>query len=410
MRSIDYWYEEIVLGRKNAVAQITTALKQEVPNLISSVWERACNLQCAHCIYPADRSSEKYSDESNFSGVLRNIVQQMPTASDGPRHQPPFLLHEGRILRSWHIPVLAHMRSLRADLHIGLIDNGSYVSFVEEFKKHDFLFDWLDISIDGLKENHNRQRDPIRKQSFDQTFNGIRHGRSILKPNGRLSSLMTITNLNYTDILPLAESLLSQNLVDQAHFTFMSSKREPNFAIEMKLAEWRIAWNQLKEAYQKYPDKIVIKFFRIEDLDMLAQVIGTSKVFQRLQDKKTMRASIGVLIFDIEGVEVHFYPVSLWPQESIVIDADSAYRTAYMQQYTIEQLRKDPDKQKFTVCQLTAQSDFIESYHRCVDHWWTHFGKDILEKERAVFEKGRLMATTNSESQILVDKEHQVVA
>jgi len=151
---------------------ICDSLKQEIPNLISSIWERACNLQCQHCIYQFEKTSQEHSKNSQFADVLAHMVKQMPKITDAPRFSQPFLLHEGRILRKWHIGALVKLRNLRKDLQIGLIDNGSYVNLIPEFKKHNLLLDWLDISLDGVRGSHNQQRDPIHKKSFDQTIKG----------------------------------------------------------------------------------------------------------------------------------------------------------------------------------------------------------------------------------------------
>jgi len=156
------------------------------------------------------------------------------------------------------------------------------------------------------------------------------------------------------------------------------------------LAEFNKAWKQLKETVKLHKDRIVIKLFRIEDLEKLGETVGIQSLMEILTDTKTLKLTHGVIVFEIEGVKVHYYPVSIWPQEGIVIDADSSYRMAYSQQFTLKQLRSDQDKQKFLVQQLTPTSNYIEAYQNCVNKWWKNFGYKYFYQEVELFKKWRL--------------------
>src|SRR3989344_6481406 len=102
------------------------ALKKEVPHMCSVTMERACNLQCGHCIYPPETSSEALSQAAKLPELILRAVEQLP--SNAPR-----LLHEGRIIRPWHVDALSAARQRRQDLGIGLIDNGTYVRVMDRF-------------------------------------------------------------------------------------------------------------------------------------------------------------------------------------------------------------------------------------------------------------------------------------
>ena len=49
----------------------------------------------------------------------------------------------------------------------------------------------------------------------------------------------------------------------------------------------------------------------------------------------------GGLRLEIDGVHVDYYPYSIWPRETFTADVDGAYRGAFCQEYSIEELRSE---------------------------------------------------------------------
>ena len=87
--------------------------------------------------------------------------------------------------------------------------------------------------------------------------------------------------------------------------------------------------------------------------------------------------------------KTEFYPVSIWPNETFLVDADSAQRTAFSAPYSIRSLQKDESLKKYTVDYLTPNSGLVMQYNKCVDHWKENFGYELLEKEREFFSEMR---------------------
>jgi hypothetical protein len=106
---------------------------------------------------------------------------------------------------------------------------------------------------------------------------------------------------------------------------------------------------------------------------------------------------VGKISFVIDGVLVTYAPLSTWPPETFLVDADGRYGTAYSIGYTIEELRAGQslvgeDLLGFTVAQLTPQSDFSQLYKKCVDQWWEFKGKQYFQEEVGVFKRIREVA------------------
>ena len=73
-----------------------------------------------------------------------------------------------------------------------------------------FKFDWLDISIDGPKETHNKQR--ASGASFDIANSGIQNAHRILTTEGKVNSLFTLVitsySIHYTKLYEKTSSIL----------------------------------------------------------------------------------------------------------------------------------------------------------------------------------------------------------
>ena len=196
----DYWYSRVVENVAKKTPEelekgMVEALKAEVPMLCSATMERACNFSCKHCLYPKEESSQEESKKVGLDKIIYNIIDQMPTKETSPRNmvgevrsESPSFLHIGRILREWHLDILKNIKERRPDIRIGLIDNGTYTKFLDKFKEKNIKLDWLDISVDGVKEFHNLQRGS--NSAFDITMNGLKHAREITvrKRGGKVTS------------------------------------------------------------------------------------------------------------------------------------------------------------------------------------------------------------------------------
>lgn len=394
------------------LAELLLNEKKELPTLVSTVLERACNLRCSHCLYQDEKSSAKFSEEAHLADRIADIVSQMPLRSEkqGEEYSPQFV-SGGRMMRPSHLDIFTRLRKLRPDVRLGVIDNGTFVSLLPQWPTG-FAFDWMDISIDGVEESHNTQRQSSK--AFNQAIEGLRRAREVTKSpaeGGRVTSLLTLTHLNARDIGAAADLLLSSEdgqrpLADQFNITTVGPTNEVNRKLETSTEDFCVAWEQIKIASQKYnpenipgKDKVELNIYRIEDIEKLAAAVGEKRFLENfIADEKgglSVASGRNFLHLEFDGVKVSYQPLSIWTPEEFLIEADGAYRSAYEGQFTIEELRSGKSKDgkqdttPYTFEQLTSETDFREAFERAVDAYWIRFGKSRLTNEIAVFQRIR---------------------
>jgi MoaA/NifB/PqqE/SkfB family radical SAM enzyme len=152
------------------------------------IFTGACSFQCAHCIYPPSFARNNRSLEI---GEWENILQAL-VCDVGIRT----FVYGGRSLNADGVEVMATLRSRVPDAHIGIIDNGiSMLPHLDGLRA--VRADWFDVSLDGLVEDHDRQRG--RPGSFVEGL----HGAMRLKEEGfapRVNILTCLTTLNYRSV------------------------------------------------------------------------------------------------------------------------------------------------------------------------------------------------------------------
>src|SRR3989344_182980 len=352
--------------------------------MFDALMERTCNLQCRHCLFQNENSSYAYSMKNNLRKILINFAKKIPG-------NEIYFIHEGRIILPWHIEVLKGMKNIRPELKMGLIDNGSYMLHLKKFKEQDLKLDWLDISCDGTRDIHNKQRDPTLKRAYDMMLNGLTHAREITKPRGeggRVTSLFTMTKINFNDIFKTAKVLFVKNeltsfsYIDEFHITVMNPHLPKNFPLDIGVEEMKIAFQQIKELQKEYKNKIFFRLYGHKHLKILAKAVGENVFWESFTNKLLL--GHGAVQFVLECVPILYFPTSIWPQEGIFIDADGSQRHAYCQKYTLEELRLK-DKEVYTVQHLKGKEDFVDSYKKGAQSWWNRFGENFLQEETDFF-------------------------
>jgi len=392
-QSIQYWH--LLMTQKNNHEELKKkllhSLKLEIPNIISLVMERTCNLNCRHCCFQTEKTSQKYSQKNNLDVIIYNLVKQMPSAQDSPHFERPCLIHTGRTLKLWHLDILSKVKKIKPDLELGLIDNGSFTNLFESTvcnqRNFPIKFDFIDISIEGPKKIHNLQRDPAGQKAFTTAVNGLKQAKKMLTKDGRLSALMTLTSLNYNHIEETVKFLFSKKYVDELHITTMNPALPKNFQIEISVEQLKIALEQIKKVCQQYKRRIFFKIYNYQDLSKLIEIIGEKKFRQIFINK--IFFSTGVITFNLNGLNIMYYPSSMWPLESFLIDADACNRTAYSHSYTLCQLRNNSNFKKYTVTQLTGEENYKQACQKQTMYWWKYFGQEFLDKEQMLFKNIR---------------------
>lgn len=152
------------------------------------IFTGACSFQCAHCIYPPSFARNNRSLEiGEWKNILQALVRDVGIRT---------FVYGGRSLNADGVEVMASLRSRVPDAHIGMIDNGiSMLPHLDGLRA--VRADWIDVSLDGLAEDHDRQRG--RLGSFAE---GLR-GAMRLKEEGfapRVNILTCLTTLNYRSV------------------------------------------------------------------------------------------------------------------------------------------------------------------------------------------------------------------
>ncbi len=153
------------------------------------VWNitRRCNLRCVHC----------YSDsrDQNYEGEL-TTPQALKVLDDLAEFQAPTVLFSGGepLMRPdlFELAEAARSKGLRCVLST----NGYFISPDVAKKIQEVGFSYVGVSIDGLRESHDRFR--CSAGSFERAIEGIRNCRRL---GVRVGLRFTVNKLNY-DQLP----------------------------------------------------------------------------------------------------------------------------------------------------------------------------------------------------------------
>jgi len=371
-------------GKKILVDKMIKVLTKETPDLCSLILERNCNLNCAHCFFKKEKTSAGVSMMVELESKVLSVVSQLPKNSA--------IIHEGRILKSWHVPLLKKIRESRGDISIGLLDNGSYLKNEFSLRENNFLFDWIDISVDGPRQIHNLQR--CSQTSFDEAIAGLKRAKEFVVPeDGKVTSLFTATRVNYKYLAETAKLLIDEGLIDELHVTPASEVVSKNNHVVMSDQDWFIFWKQFKQARNlgiKSGVKIFLKLYQLKDIMSLSRVVGRKEFFKGFNDTDFILVDRGSVSFVVDGVRITYIPMSICSSETFVVDADGKYRLAYSVQYTLEELNEGIDSmgnkiEAYTVCEINSDSNYKNLYSLGAKQWFTSFGNKELEEEIKFF-------------------------
>lgn len=375
--TMDYWFSVVQLGNTSPefIHNMFASLHEERPPILSVVGERACNMQCHHCIFQAERSSNEISLSNSLTTAVKTIVSQMGSN--------PIVVHEGRIFRPSHLEWLNAIREVRPDVRIGMIDSGAYLNYAKQIEQSGFKFDWLDISLDGDRVRHNLQRN--NDDAFQMAIEGITNAKGFLNPNGYVTSLFTMTRFNSRFIVETCDSLPKE--ITEWHITTMSPSRPEIKWLSVETREFSRAWSQIVSVNKRRP--VFVRVYVAEDILKLARAVGKEKFISALSAGEVSNCSITL---KLDEVSVTYYPQSVATSETFVIDADAHYRAPYSVAYTLEELRSgvsrfSEDLRDYTIGKVDKHSQFGIMYDRNVEMWANGFGRKALNKEISVFRR-----------------------
>ncbi|TDX98212.1 heme d1 biosynthesis radical SAM protein NirJ [Thiohalophilus thiocyanatoxydans] len=173
------------------------------------IWNliRRCNLTCKHCY--------SISADKDFPGELD--TQQVYNVLDDLKQYgvPVLILSGGEPLMRKDIFDISH-RARAMGFYVGLSTNGTMISEENIEQIADVGYDYVGISVDGVKETHDYFR---RKQgAFDEAMNGIR----LCRDHGiKVGLRFTLTMDNATELPRLLE-LMEQENIDKFYLSHLN--------------------------------------------------------------------------------------------------------------------------------------------------------------------------------------------
>ena len=173
------------------------------------IWNlvRRCNLTCKHCY--------SISADRDFPGELS--TEEVFTVMDDLKGfgVPVLILSGGEPLLRPDIFEISH-RAKAMGFYVGLSSNGTLIDERNIDQIAEVGYDYVGISLDGLRETHDRFR--RRKGAFDAALNGIRlcHARGI-----KVGMRFTITQDNAVE-LPDLLKLMEDEGVDKFYLSHLN--------------------------------------------------------------------------------------------------------------------------------------------------------------------------------------------
>ncbi|MBD3238417.1 MAG: hypothetical protein GF332_02140 [Candidatus Moranbacteria bacterium] len=358
---IDFW-KLGVNGRLNQAA-LLKQLRRHYPPFLSVRMTRHCILNCQHCLYP--KANVKDFDRVN----LRRIGLVIQSAAKvGIKH----LIYTGRVLKKRHLDLLKKAQDLGMKLY--LIDNGSAAKLLEDIRQKGLFFDGgIDISIDGDKQTHEKQRGP---NSFNLAIQGA---KKLREAGSGISVTATASSINYQSItrglvklrgqLPFVKVWQLATTVSFAHH-----KKRMN----LNKQEMKTLFANFKKFVQKYD--LTLAIYQNNDMEPILKDLN--KIGKPEFKYISMFWSLG------KG-KVKYFPESIVVSEEIPIDADGTHYLPFKADY---HLGERP-------AEYASDSDLIirdpdKSYEALVQKHWETQGKYKFEQEKRMF--GKLKNIVNS--------------
>lgn len=187
MEPIEIWNRLINSDstRQEMQMRLEDIYRNNQPYIAEIIMNSYCPNSCLHCIYPPDYH------EHNRNLTLENWKKAFISIYENLKIKR--FIFDGRSLNKDCLHAIRFLRKSFGDVQIGLITDGISISpFVEDLKEHPP--DWLDVSLDGLKEDHDKQRN--HPGAFDQSMDILMD----LKASGQFDKINILTCLTAINI------------------------------------------------------------------------------------------------------------------------------------------------------------------------------------------------------------------
>lgn len=209
MFRISQYLRELAQAERDGAWPVTRRSPSGEPPGPVVIWNliRRCNLTCKHCY--ALSADHDYAGELTTSEVY-GVMDDLRAF-----RVPVLILSGGEpLMRPDIFQIAAHAKAM--GFYTGLSTNGTLIDEPMADRIAQVGFDYVGISLDGLRETHDKFR---RLQgAFDRSLAALRH----LRGRGVKTGLRyTMTALNAHDLPPLLE-LMREEQVDKFYFSHLN--------------------------------------------------------------------------------------------------------------------------------------------------------------------------------------------
>jgi len=272
------------------------------------IWNliRRCNLACKHCY--------SISADTDFPGEL-STAEVFRVMDDLKAFQVPVLILSGGepLLRPDIFDISARAKAM--GFYVGLSTNGTLIDEAMLPRIAAIGYDYVGISIDGLRDTHDRFR--RLPGAFDASLRGVRLCR---EAGIKVGLRFTMTQDNATE-LPALLDLMAAERVEKFYFSHLNyaGRGNINRQDDVMLQTTRWAMDQLFDRSWEYTRRGIRKEFVTgnNDADGVYLLFWVRKHFPQLEDRVRARLaawggnSSGVNIANIDNLG-NVHPDTMW--------------------------------------------------------------------------------------------------
>jgi heme d1 biosynthesis radical SAM protein NirJ len=272
------------------------------------IWNliRRCNLTCKHCY--------SISADTDFPGELS--TEEVYRVMDDLKafHVPVLILSGGEPLLRPDIFDISR-RAKDTGFYVGLSTNGTLVNEANIGRIAEIGYDYVGVSIDGLRETHDRFR--CREGAFDASMKAIRLCRDA---DIKVGMRFTMTRDNAHE-LPQLLKLMEDEGVDKFYLSHLNyaGRGNVNRKDDVILKTARLAMDLLFDTCWDYTQRGLRKEFVTgnNDADGVYLLFWVRRHFPRLEDHMRARLaqwggnSSGVNIANIDNLG-NVHPDTFW--------------------------------------------------------------------------------------------------
>lgn len=275
------------------LAQPTPMGPKRTPSGPVVIWNlvRRCNLTCRHCYsISADRDFPGELSTTEVFGVMDDLKAF---------GVPVLILSGGEPLLRPDIFEIAH-RAKAMGFYVGLSSNGTLINEGNIGRIAQVGFDYVGVSLDGIKETHDRFR--RMPGAFDASLAGMR----LCRDRGiKVGARFTLTQDNSHDLPALLRLIEAEN-IDKFYLSHLNyaGRGNKNRGHDAFLETTRRAMDLLFDTCWNYQDRGLTKEFVSgnNDADGVYLLLWVRRHFPRMEDH--MRAKLAQWGGNASGVNI----------------------------------------------------------------------------------------------------------